>query len=186
MRLPHAARRQRLRQLPLQNVLEPLRTGSSGSRFSTSPAKAWISRLPRLAPLQAARPQVEQRLVVELADRGAVRALDVVGEDLELRLGVDLRVVREQQRPVGLLGVGLLRVGPDDDLAVEDAARAIVQDALVDLAAAAVRLRVVDRRVVVDEPLRRRPAYSPFSVHSTPSPFERPRPRRCGPARRRG
>ena len=40
---------------------------------------------------------------------------------------------------------------PDDDLAVEHRARAAGQDALVDLVARAVRLRVVDRRVRVDE-----------------------------------
>ena len=73
---------------------------------------------------EAAGAQVEHRVVVELPDRRAVRALHVVGEDLELRLGVDLRVVGEQQRAVGLLGVGLLRVRPDDDLAVEHRARA--------------------------------------------------------------
>ena len=72
--------------------------------------------------VEAARAQVEDRVLVELADRRAVRALHVVGEDLELRLGVDRRVVGQQQRPVGLLGVGLLRVVPDDDLAVEDGA----------------------------------------------------------------
>ncbi len=108
--------------------------------------------MPRLRLAEAPRPQVEDRLVVHLADGGAVRALDVVGEDLELRLGVDLRVVGQQQRLVRLLRVGLLRVGPDDDLAVEDRRGAIGEDALVDLAAVAVRLRVIDRRVVVDEP----------------------------------
>ena len=71
----------------------------------------------------AARAQVEHRVLVELADRRAVRALHVVGEDLELRLRVDLRVVGQQQRLVRLLRVGLLRVLADDDLAVEDRAR---------------------------------------------------------------
>ena len=82
-----------------------------------------------------------------------MRALHVVGEDLELRLRVDRRVVGQQQRPVGLLGVGLLRVLADDDLAVEHRARLAAEDALVDLVARAVRLRVVDRRVVVDQAL---------------------------------
>ena len=94
----------------------------------------------RIFRVDAARAQVEHRVFVELADRRAVRALHVVGEDLELRLGVDLRVVGEQQRLVGLLRVGLLRVLPDDDLAVEDGARPAGQDALVDLVARAVRL----------------------------------------------
>ena len=81
-----------------------------------------------------------------------MRALDVVGEDLQLGLRVDLRVLGEQQRLVGLLGVGLLGVDGDDDLAVEDGAGLPVQDPLVELVARAVRLRVVDRRVVVDQP----------------------------------
>ncbi len=109
---------------------------------------------PRLPVAEPARPQVEHRFVVDLAHRGAMRALDVVGEDLELRLGVDLRILGQQQRRVRLLRVGLLRVGPDDDLAVEDAACAIGEDALVHFAAAAVRPRVIDGRVVVDEPCR--------------------------------
>ena len=99
----------------------------------------------------AARAQIEHRVLVELPDRRAMRALHVVGEDLELRLRVDLRLVGQEQRLVGLLRVGLLRVLPDDDLAVEDGARAAGQDALVELVARAMRLRVVDRRVRVDE-----------------------------------
>ena len=100
---------------------------------------------------QAARTQVEHRLVVQLPDRRAVRALHVVGEDLELRVRVDGRVVRQQQRAVGLLGVGLLRVLADDDAAVEDALALAVEDALVELVARAVRHRVIDRGVVVHQ-----------------------------------
>ena len=76
-------------------------------------------------------------------------ALHVVGEDLELRLGVDLGPVAEQQVAVGLLGVGLLRLGLHEHLAVEDRARPAVEDALVDLPAPAVGLVVVDGGVVV-------------------------------------
>ena len=129
------------------------RSGSIWTPSSTWPANAWISMSRASAYGQAAGAQVEDRLVVELADRRAVRALHVVGEDLELRLGVDRRAVGQEQRAVRLLGVGLLRVLPDDDLAVEHRARRAAQDALVDLVAAAVRLRVVDRRVVVDQPV---------------------------------
>ena len=103
------------------------------------------------AVADAARLHVEHRVFVELADRRAVRALHVVRENLELRLRVDLRVVREQQRLVRLLRVRLLRVLTDDDLAVEDRAGLAGQDALVELVARAVRHRVVDRRVRVDE-----------------------------------
>ena len=94
--------------------------------------------------------QVEDRLAVKLADGGAVRAFDVVGENLELRLGVDGRVVGQEQRLVGLLGVGLLGVLADEDLAVEDAVGLAVEDALVKLVTGAVRHGVVDAGVVVD------------------------------------
>src|SRR2546423_1774050 len=47
----------------------------------------------------------------------------------------------------------LRRVLPDDDLAVEDGPRRAAGDALVALVAAVVRLGMVDRRVVVDQPI---------------------------------
>ena len=116
-------------------------------------ANAWIRIARACAFADAARAQVEQLLLGELAHRRAVRALHVVGEDLELRLGVDRRIVREQQHLVGLLRVGLLRVEPHEDLAVEHALAAIVEDALVELVALAVRLGVIDGRVVVHQPI---------------------------------
>ena len=73
--------------------------------------------------VDAARTQIEQRVLLDLADGRAVRALHVVGVDLQLRLGVDLRVIGEQQVAVGLLGVGLLRVFVHDDAAVKNAVR---------------------------------------------------------------
>ena len=80
----------------------PPRARPAAARPSTrsrmSPAKAWISMSRASRQVEAARVQVEDRVLVELADRRAVRALHVVGEDLELRLGVDLRVVGQQQR----------------------------------------------------------------------------------------
>src|SRR3546814_19493986 len=78
---------------------------------------------------------------VDLADRGAVAALHVVGVDLQLRLAVDLRLPRQEERPVELIAVGALGVRTDDDLALEDAAGALVEHALVDLPAGAVRHR---------------------------------------------
>src|ERR1017187_2543784 len=42
-----------------------------------------------LVGANAAGPKVENRFAIDLADRGAVRALDVVGKDFKLRLGVD-------------------------------------------------------------------------------------------------
>ena len=79
-------------------------------------------------------------------------ALHVVGQDLELRGRVHERLAGEEQVPVHLPGVGLLRAGAHHHQPVEDAARLAVEDALVELAARAVRLRVVDRRVGVGHP----------------------------------
>ena len=73
-----------------------------------------------------------------------MRALDVVGKDLQLRLVLIARVVGEQYAVVGLLGVGLLRVLVDVDLAVEHAARLAVEDPLVQLEAVAVGLGVFE------------------------------------------
>ena len=86
-----------------------------------------------------------------MADGRAVGAAHVIGEDFQLRLGVYLGVGGQQQSLVGLLGVGLLRVGPDEDFAVEDAARVTVNDAFVDLMAVAMGHGVVNSRVVVHQ-----------------------------------
>ena len=150
----HAAAGSALRELPPHALLRARADRLERQAAQHVGGKSVNQQLPRVRVAQPARAEIEERLIVELTHGRAVRALDVVGENLELRLRVDLRILREQQRAVGLLGVGLLSVRSDDDLAVEDAARAIRQDAFVDLAAAAVRPSVIDRRVVVDEPLR--------------------------------
>mgnify|MGYP001601567081 CR=1 FL=1 len=67
----------------------------------------------------AARLQVKQLRRIQLADGRAMGTLHVVGKDFELRLGIDGRVIRQQQYLVGLLGVGLLGVFANKDLAVE-------------------------------------------------------------------
>ena len=77
-------------------------------------------------------------------------AADVIGPDLQLRLGVDYGVVGKNQVLIGLLGIGLLRVLADDDAAVEDGGRLAVENALVDLMTIGVRLGVVDDGVIVD------------------------------------
>ena len=104
----------------------------------------------RRALRDAARAQVEQHLLVELPDGGAVRALDVVGVDLELGLGVDLGVARKEQVAVGLMRFGLLRVRVDVDAPVEHPAPASARDALVVLLALAPRRDVLDVGVEVD------------------------------------
>ena len=87
----------------------------------------------------AAAAQVEQLLGIEFADRRAMAAFHVVGENLEFRLGIDLGVGRQQQRLVHLIAVGLLRCAGDLDLALEHAARAAGQHVLHRLARGAVR-----------------------------------------------
>src|SRR5262249_22443077 len=98
---------------------------------------------------EAAGAQVEDRVLFEPADRRSVSALDVIGKDLQLRLGVDHGILGQEQVLVGLLGVRLLSVLVYVDLAVEPPLRSPGEDALVELAAAAVRLLVVDPGVVV-------------------------------------
>src|SRR5581483_3873199 len=73
-------------------------------------------------------------------------ALDVVGEDLELGLGVDGGPGAQQQISVELVGVGLVGARPDADAAEEHAVRAVVEYALEDLARGAAGCRVVDDR----------------------------------------
>src|ERR1035437_4344360 len=103
-----------------------------------------------LAFADAARLQVEERFAVELADGGAMGAAHIVGEDLQLGFGIHHGVVGEDQVLVGLLGIGLLCVLADDDFAVEDGVGLAVENALVEFVAGAVRLGVLDDRMIVD------------------------------------
>ena len=75
----------------------------------------------------------------------------VVGEDLKLGLRIELGRLGEQKRLGHLLAVGLLGVRRDDDLALEDAARLAVEHGLEQLAARAMRHRMLDeqRRVAM-------------------------------------
>jgi len=82
---------------------------------------------------------------------GAVRALHVVGEDLELRLRVHVRAPREQQVPALLCRVGELGALAHEDAAVEHRMGLAAHDALVQLPARPVRPRMVDEAVRVGE-----------------------------------
>ena len=53
-------------------------------------------RVPCLSLRESARAQVKELLFLNLPDRRAVRALYIVGVNLQLRLGVDARIVREE------------------------------------------------------------------------------------------
>ena len=100
--------------------------------------------MPRGLFRDAARAQIEQRVVVQVAGGRAVAAFHVVGIDLQLRLGVDLRLVGQQQCLAELMAVRLLRVLVDHDPPLEDGARGIIDHALEDLAARGPRLQVFD------------------------------------------
>src|SRR5712692_1270946 len=93
----------------------------------------------RRSLVKPARTQVEQGILFHLSNGGSVRALHVVSIDFQLRLGVNLRVIRKQQVAVGLLGVSLLRVFVDKDAAVENSVTLSIQNAVIELAAGAMR-----------------------------------------------
>ena len=80
---------------------------------------------------------VEELHRVKLADRSAVGALHVVGENLKLGLAVGGRPAVEEHGFHRLLGVGLLRTARDLDLAEIGAGCLAVQHAAYDLARAA-------------------------------------------------
>src|SRR5437588_620982 len=78
-----------------------------------------------------------------------MRALHVIGVDFKLRFRIDDGVLGEQQRLIGLFGVGLLGVLMNKDLAVENAVRMTVEDALVEFMTAAVGPGVVEDGMVI-------------------------------------
>jgi hypothetical protein len=100
--------------------------------------------------VDAARLQVKKCVLFDLANRRPVSALDIIGVDLELRLGVNLCVIGKQQVAIRLLGVGLLRVFVHYNAPVKDAMRMSIQNAVIELAAAAMRTGVLDMHVVVE------------------------------------
>ena len=77
-------------------------------------------------------------------------ALHVVGINFQLRLGVDLRIVGQQQVAIGLLGIGLLRVLVHHDAAVEHAMRVVVENAVVKLPAGTMRAGVLHQHVIIE------------------------------------
>ena len=78
-----------------------------------------------------------------------MRTLHIVGVDLQLRFAVDSSVPREEQVAVRLLRVRLLRVLVNDDSPAENAVRPIAQYPVVELAAIAVRARMLDPHEIV-------------------------------------
>ena len=95
---------------------------------------------------QAAGAQIEQQRFIQRAGGRAMAAGDVVGEDFQLRLAVGLGLVGQQQRPRHHLGVGLLRMRPHDDAALEHRMGAAVEHRAEHLAAGAMRHRVIEEQ----------------------------------------
>ena len=81
--------------------------------------------------VEAARPEIEEVIIVERAGGRAMAALDVVDVDLELRPRVDLGERRQQQVAARLAGIRPACRGLDRDAAVEGAAAARGGDAAV-------------------------------------------------------
>src|SRR4029078_12163890 len=77
--------------------------------------------------------EVKQETFVEAACGSAVAALDVVSEDLQLRLVVRLCSIRKQQRVRGHLGFRLLRAGTHDDPALKHGAGIAIEHSCVTL-----------------------------------------------------
>ena len=96
------------------------------------------------------RAQVEELLGIDLGDRGRVRAAHVVGLDLEARDRVRVGALGDQQVARVLERVGLLRARVDDDVALPDGARAVLQDAAEREVRGRVRRRVLLGGVEVD------------------------------------
>src|SRR5260370_8418496 len=90
-------------------------------------------QIARLFLRDAARLQVEDGLLIELANRRPVRATNIVSVNLQLRFGMDGGVFGKNEIPVCLLGVSLLRVRTNDDLPVKNLAACSSDAALIQL-----------------------------------------------------
>ena len=98
-------------------------------------------RLPHLLRrllVDAARAQVEQLFVINASNGCTVTAFDVIGVNLQLRLGIDLRQSPQQQIVVGHLAVGFQRVLSDVNQTIEHRPAFIADDSFMQLAATAV------------------------------------------------
>ena len=105
-----------------------------------------LSRRCAVSRSNAARQQVKQHVVVQLAGRCAVVAADIVRVDLELRPDIDLGIGARQQPAQRLTRVRAVSAFADDDLSVERDARAAGGDAAEALLGARVRGNVLDQR----------------------------------------
>src|SRR5260370_17918893 len=90
-------------------------------------------QIARLFLRDAARLQVEDGLLIELANRRPVRATNIVGVNLQLRFGMDGGVFGKNEIPVCLLGVSLLRVRTNHHLPVKNRGGCSAEAALIQL-----------------------------------------------------
>jgi hypothetical protein len=103
-----------------------------------------------ILPSHSPAAKIEKRVFIQLSDGGAVGAPNVVGVNLQLGLRVHQRLLRKQEVFIGLLGVGFLRIFPHHDLPIEDSVGAAREDSFVEFPAGAVRLRMINKGVIVD------------------------------------
>src|SRR5437764_12180220 len=94
--------------------------------------------------------EIEELLVVHLADGRSVGAADVVVQYLKLGLRVGLCVVGQNEVAVGLVGVGLLGTGLHPDEARVDGVRPVPERPLVEKVRGAAGRRVVLQRAHVE------------------------------------
>ena len=84
-----------------------------------------------LAPVESASAQVEEGRLIQLANRRTVTAFDVISINFELRFGVDLGFVRQQQVVIRLPGISTIRAPVNDRLAVPDTTAAAIENASI-------------------------------------------------------
>ncbi|PAV93257.1 hypothetical protein WR25_26036 [Diploscapter pachys] len=117
--------------------------------FVGDPVERVRNERPRQQRLRARRGDaaalhVEERACIEFADRRAVRALHVVGEDFELGLQVHRRGALQQQTAQRLFAVGLLRIARHLDRGGEADGRTIGSDRAPQLVRLPVGVGVAD------------------------------------------
>src|SRR6476660_9219278 len=99
--------------------------------------------------MNPSRLQVKQFVLLNLPDGSPVCTLNVVSENLKLRLRIHTRLIRKQEVFVRLHSVSLLRIMTHKNFAVEDRARLAVKNALVKLVTGAMGLSMLDNGMCV-------------------------------------
>ena len=82
----------------------------------------------RLVFRNAASPQIIEMVLVDIGNRCAMRALNIIGKDFKLRFDRKLGFIRQKQSIAGHTRISFLRVGCDPDLALENTLRAVKHD----------------------------------------------------------